>query len=73
MFPTLEDIKVDMDLMQALLTGLDDTERSKTTELIKEQINTDRTAALEGHPERQVDVGTRPRARRSGAPAGDES
>ncbi|MCK9926909.1 hypothetical protein MXD62_06965 [Frankia sp. Mgl5] len=56
-----------MSLIHSLLEGLDDGDRDRTVGLINSSITTDlENVAAGAGPARQVDVGTRSRARRSG-------
>jgi hypothetical protein len=51
-------------LFHTLASGLDQAEREQTLDLIRRRLYADRAAAAAGQRDRQVDVGTRTRARR---------
>ncbi|MEX5631622.1 MULTISPECIES: hypothetical protein [Parafrankia] len=58
-------------LINSLLEGLDANDRERTVGLIKTNIAADlENVAAGAGPARQVDVGTRSRARRSGSTSG---
>ncbi|OAA28155.1 hypothetical protein UG55_1006128 [Frankia sp. EI5c] len=57
-----------MSLINSLLEGLDTSDRERTVGLINQSIAADlENVATGAGPARQVDVGTRSRARRSGS------
>lgn len=60
-----------MSLIHSLLEGLDASDRERTVGLINRNIAAELdNVASGGGPSRQVDVGTRTRARRSGKKSG---
>jgi len=60
-------------LLSSLTTGLDDSTRSRTLDLIAQSVVEDRAAALEGNQRRYADVGTRTRRSRGSSDRADKS